>query len=110
MAKANGEGHLAPAPIDGPIVQYKLIVKPCAPLVAANVWRAGPTNMKPGISLRLPVTSLSSERPYLHHPIMTPGPASGQVELFRAARCGVRLVKGLWIEDDAQFAQQFVQN
>jgi len=34
MAKANEEGHLAPAPIDGPIVQYKLIVKPCAPLVA----------------------------------------------------------------------------
>src|SRR5881409_1235754 len=34
MAKANGEGGIKPAPIDGPIVQFKLIVKPCGPLVA----------------------------------------------------------------------------
>ena len=34
MAKANREGENAPVPAGGPIVQSKLMVQPCGPLVA----------------------------------------------------------------------------
>ena len=40
---------------------------------------------------------------------MTPGPASAQIELLDSVRSGVGVVKSLWIENDAQFAEQFVE-
>src|SRR5436190_10752443 len=46
----------------------------------------------------------------LHHAVVTPGPASAEIEFLDAFRRGFGVVKGCDREDDAEFAEQFFED
>src|SRR5262249_55486098 len=45
----------------------------------------------------------------LHHAIVAPGPPSAEGKFLHAAGGGIGVVQNLWVEDDAEFAQQTLQ-
>ena len=44
-----------------------------------------------------------------HHAVVTPRPLGADIEFFRAARRRSRIMQSLFVEDDSQLAQQFLE-